>query len=164
MFYHPPRAAPQDNQRFFYSDATCQRTLVNAAWRSLDAIFTRSGVTGAHPHRFRHTLASEVLGKGGSLEKVAGIPGDSVATIRRYDAKGRNRTGASFSCCLPTTLRDCKIIAGHIWKRSYGGREKSAGSRNQIHTDRSSEPALVLTPSLAFRSRPTSESIAVTSA
>ena len=41
----------------------------------------------AHPHRFRHTLASELLGKGGGLGKVAGILGDSAATISRYYAK-----------------------------------------------------------------------------
>ena len=53
----------------------------------MDAVFKRSGVEGAHPHRFRHTLASELLGKGGSIEKVAGILGDNPATIRRYYAK-----------------------------------------------------------------------------
>jgi integrase len=83
----PPKAAAQDNLRFFYSDKTGLRSLVKAAWRTLDAVFKRSGVVGAHPHRFRHTLASELLGKGGSIEKVAGILGDSPAIIRRYYAK-----------------------------------------------------------------------------
>ena len=41
----------------------------------------------AHPHRFRHTLASEILGKGGTIEEVAGILADSPATIRRHYAK-----------------------------------------------------------------------------
>ena len=53
----------------------------------MDAVFERSGVTRAHCHRFRHTLASEHLGKGGTLEEVAAILGDSPATIRRYYAK-----------------------------------------------------------------------------
>jgi integrase len=53
----------------------------------MDAVFRRSGVAGAHPHRFRDTLASELLGKDGSIERVAGILGDSPATIRRYYAK-----------------------------------------------------------------------------
>jgi integrase len=51
------------------------------------AVFKQSGAVGAHPHRFRHTLASELLGKGGSIEKVAGILADSPVTIRRYYAK-----------------------------------------------------------------------------
>ena len=41
----------------------------------------------AHAHRFRHTLASELLAKGGSIEELAGILGDSSATISRYYAK-----------------------------------------------------------------------------
>jgi site-specific recombinase XerD len=82
-----PKAAAKGNQRYFASDATGLRSLVKGAWRTMDAVFKRSGVVGAHPHRFRHTLASELLAKDGSIEKVAGILGDSPATIRRYYAK-----------------------------------------------------------------------------
>ena len=82
-----PKAAAQDNKRFFSNDATGLRSLVKGAWRTMDAVFKRSGVAGAHPHRFRHTLASELVGQGGSIEKVAGILGDSPATINRYYAK-----------------------------------------------------------------------------
>jgi integrase len=52
----------------------------------MDAVFERSGVARAHCHRFRHTLASELLGKG-TVEEVAAILGDSPTTIRRYYAK-----------------------------------------------------------------------------
>jgi integrase len=77
----PPKAAARGNKRYFYSDTTCLRSLVKGAWRTMDAVFKLSGVEGAHPHRFRHTLASELLGKGGSLEKITGILGDNP----RYD-------------------------------------------------------------------------------
>lgn len=82
-----PKAAASNNKRYFSSDTTGLRSLVKGAWRTMDAVFKRSGVERAHPHRFRHTLASELLGKGGSIEEVAGILGDSSATIRRYYAK-----------------------------------------------------------------------------
>jgi integrase len=82
-----PKAATMDNRRFFYSDTTGLRSLVKGAWRTMDAVFKRSGVVGAHPHRFRHTLASDLLGKGGDIDKVASILGDTAATIRRYYAK-----------------------------------------------------------------------------
>jgi len=82
-----PKAAARDNKRYFSSDTTGLRSLVKGAWRTMDAVFKRSGVVGAHPHRFRHTLASELLGKGGTIEEVAGVLGDSSATIRRYYAK-----------------------------------------------------------------------------
>jgi site-specific recombinase XerD len=83
----PPKAAARDNKRYFASDAAGLRSLVKGAWRTMNAVFKKSGVAGAHPDRFRHTLASELLGKGGSIEEVAGILGDSPATISRYYAK-----------------------------------------------------------------------------
>ena len=82
-----PKATAAGNKRYFYSDTTGLRSLVKGAWRTMDAVFKLSGVKGAHPHRFHHTLASELLGKGGSIEKVAGILGDNPATISRYYAK-----------------------------------------------------------------------------
>lgn len=82
-----PKGAAKDNQRFFASETTGLRSLVKGAWRTMDAVFKRSGVVGADPHRFRHTLASELLGKDESIEGVAGILGDSAAAVRRYYAK-----------------------------------------------------------------------------
>ncbi len=82
-----PQAAALGNRRFFSKDSARLRSLVKGAWRTLRAVFKRSGVERAHPHRFRHTLASELLGKGGTYEEVAAILGDSPATIRRFYAK-----------------------------------------------------------------------------
>jgi hypothetical protein len=42
-----PKSAARDNQPFFFSDSTYLRTLVKAAWRTLEAVFTRSGVAKA---------------------------------------------------------------------------------------------------------------------
>lgn len=82
-----PIGAAQDNKRYFASDTAKVRSLVKGAWRTMSAVFKRSGVANGHPHRFRHTLASELLGKGGSIEEVASILGDNPATISRYYAK-----------------------------------------------------------------------------
>ncbi len=82
-----PKAAPQDNRRFFAKDTANLRSLVKGAWRTLAAVFKLSGVERAHPHRFRHTLASELLAKGGTLQEVAGILGHSPTTIARHYAK-----------------------------------------------------------------------------
>jgi len=62
-----PKAAAQGNRRFFSKDSGLLRSDVKGAWRTLAAVFERSGVERAHPHRFRHTLASELLGKGGMI-------------------------------------------------------------------------------------------------
>jgi site-specific recombinase XerD len=82
-----PKAAPRDSHEFFGGGKASQRSLVKGAWRTLAAVFKRARVEKAHPHRFRHTLASEILGKGGTIEEVAGILADSPATIRRHYAK-----------------------------------------------------------------------------
>lgn len=82
-----PKGAAEDNRRFFAKDTATLRSLVKGAWRTLAAVFKLSGVAGAHPHRFRHTLASELLAKGGTIQEVAAILGDSPITISRYYAK-----------------------------------------------------------------------------
>jgi len=81
------RGAAQDSRLFFSSGNASLRSLVKGAARTMTAVFKRSRVERAHCHRFRHTLASELLGNGGTLEVVAAILGDSPATIRRYYAK-----------------------------------------------------------------------------
>jgi len=82
-----PKSAPIENRRYFAKDTAILRSLVKGAWRTMDAVFKQAGVKEAHPHRFRHTLASELLGKGGTLGEVAAILGDSPVTISRYYAK-----------------------------------------------------------------------------
>ena len=82
-----PKGAAADNRRFFSKDTANLRSLVKGAWRTMAAVFKQAGVKAAHPHRFRHTLASELLGKGGTLGEVAAILGDSAVTISRYYAK-----------------------------------------------------------------------------
>lgn len=82
-----PKEAAQDSKLYFASGNASVRSLVKGAQRTLGAVFRRAKVVRAHPHRFRHSLASEILGKGGTVEEVAGILADSSATIRRHYAK-----------------------------------------------------------------------------
>ena len=55
--------------------------------RCLRAVFKKSGVEGAHAHRFRHTLATELLGRGASFEEVADILGNSAEIVRKHYGK-----------------------------------------------------------------------------
>jgi len=82
-----PKAAPRDSKYFFAGGKSSVRSLVKGAQRTLAAVFRVAKVERAHPHRFRHTLASEILGKGRTFEEVAGILADSPATVRRHYAK-----------------------------------------------------------------------------
>lgn len=59
-----PKGASGGNRRFFSKNAANLGSLVKGAWRTTSAVFKQAGVRAAHPHRFRHTPASELLGKG----------------------------------------------------------------------------------------------------
>lgn len=82
-----PKAAPQDCRLYFASGNATLRSLVKGAERTLAVVFGLAKVPGAHCHRFRHTLASEILGRGWTAEDAANILADSPATIRRHYAK-----------------------------------------------------------------------------
>ena len=48
------------------------------------ALGKRAGVAGAHPHRFRDTLAVDMLSRGASPYDVAKMLGDTIDTIERH--------------------------------------------------------------------------------
>jgi integrase len=82
-----PKAGPANCQWYFASGRSSVRSLVKGAQRTMSAVFKLAGVPGAHCHRFRHTLATETLGKGATMGEVADILADSEATVRRHYAK-----------------------------------------------------------------------------
>jgi hypothetical protein len=51
------------------------------------AVFKKSGVEGAHAHRFRYSIATEILMSGGTIEDAANVLRDSPAVVRKHYAK-----------------------------------------------------------------------------
>ena len=82
-----PRGAAPDCRYFFWNGITSERAIKGIAERALAAVFKKSGVAKAHAHRFRHTLATELLGAGASFEEVADILGNSPEIVRKHYAK-----------------------------------------------------------------------------
>ena len=82
-----PKGAGADCRYFFWTGAGSREGHIKTVDRTLQAVFQESGVPNAHAHRFRHTLTTEILVKGGTIEDAANILGDSPATIRKYYAK-----------------------------------------------------------------------------
>ena len=72
---------------FFWSGNGAGDSMVRAAERTLTAVFAASGVAHAHAHRFRHTLATELLEQGWTYEDVAEVLGNSAAIVRKHYAK-----------------------------------------------------------------------------
>lgn len=48
------------------------------------ALGKRAGVAGAHPHRFRDTLAVDMLCRGASPYDVAKLLGDTIETVEKH--------------------------------------------------------------------------------
>lgn len=72
---------------FFWNGGGSDRTMKGIAQRVLRSVFRKSGVAKAHAHRFRHTLATELLVKGASFEEVADVLGNTPDIVRKYYGK-----------------------------------------------------------------------------
>jgi site-specific recombinase XerD len=85
----PPRGTQPDCPYFFWAGPSSSTAVnfVKTVERSLQAVFRRSGVQNAVPHRFRHTLVTELMAKGATVEDVANILGDDPDTVRKYYLK-----------------------------------------------------------------------------
>jgi integrase len=81
-----PRGCTQSTY-FFWSGNGAADSMVRAAERTLSTVFTRAEVKDAHAHRFRHTLATELLEQGHTYEDVADVLGNSAAIVRKHYAK-----------------------------------------------------------------------------
>jgi site-specific recombinase XerD len=95
-----PRGAREDCPYFFWSGNGTVRSLIRTVTETMTAVYKASGVLGASSHRFRHTLATEVLEMGGTLGEAADILGDSEAIVRKHYAKWSNARQARISDLL----------------------------------------------------------------
>jgi integrase len=83
----PPPLSNAESKYFFWNGTGKPKTHKAHVDRCLGAVFKASGVQKAHAHRFRHTLATELLGRGATFEDVADILGNSAAIVRRHYGK-----------------------------------------------------------------------------
>jgi site-specific recombinase XerD len=82
-----PRGVNGESKHFFWNGISSERSMKSIVERSLRAVFSKSGVPHAHAHRFRHTLATELLGRGATFEEIADILGNSPDIVRKHYAK-----------------------------------------------------------------------------
>jgi integrase len=82
-----PRNAAENCPYYFWNGQSSRRAVVGIAERTLAAVFKKSGVKGAHAHRYRHTLATRLLEQGATFEEVADILGNSPGVVRRHYGK-----------------------------------------------------------------------------
>jgi site-specific recombinase XerD len=82
-----PRGAGENPRCYFWNEISTRDVAVGTAKRTLQAAFRLSGVKGARPHRFRHTLATDLLARGYTETDVADVLGISPAVVRQHYAK-----------------------------------------------------------------------------
>lgn len=76
-----------DHGYFFWNGQAPRESMGRRAWRSLRPVFKLSGVKAAKAHRFRHTLATEILVNGGTEQDCADVLGISPLVVRKHYAK-----------------------------------------------------------------------------
>jgi integrase len=78
----------------FVGPSSMDVDVVAEVWRrKLARVFTKAGIVGGHPHRFRHTFAVEYLKGGGKIENLSILMGHSSVRIteRHYASWVRDR-------------------------------------------------------------------------
>jgi integrase len=70
--------------RFFWSGTGKIKTTITEWQVRLKKLFAIAGIPDGHGHRFRHTLAKELLEKGIPLEMVAAILGNTVKICEKH--------------------------------------------------------------------------------
>lgn len=83
----PPPVSNVASRYFFWNGIGKPKTQKAVVDKCLRAVFKKSGVQGGHAHRFRHTLATELLGRGASFEEVADILGNTPEIVRKHYGK-----------------------------------------------------------------------------
>jgi len=75
---------PQTSDRVLLNPATGTAMTRPRLYTRMLALGKRAGVAGAHPHRFRDTLAVDMLTRGASPYDVAKMLGDTIDTVERH--------------------------------------------------------------------------------
>ena len=72
---------------FFWNGVMGREAVIRNVRRTLGAVFRKAGIRQARTHRFRHTLATDILTQGGSIQDVADVLGISPGIAQRHYAK-----------------------------------------------------------------------------
>jgi integrase len=75
---------PQASDRVLLNPSTGKPLTRPRLYHRMLALGKRAGVLNAHPHRFRDTLAVDMLLRGGNPYDVAKILGDTIDTVERH--------------------------------------------------------------------------------
>ena len=75
---------PRGGYFFVRGDSTSMHTCADLWRRRIKILCKEAKILPDHPHRFRHSLAADLLSKGASVEDVAAILGNSPAIVIKH--------------------------------------------------------------------------------
>jgi integrase len=78
------RLKPEPSTQVLLNPATGTQMTRPRLYQKMLALGKRAGVAGAHPHRFRDTLAVDMLSRGASPYDVAKMLGDTIDTVEKH--------------------------------------------------------------------------------
>jgi integrase len=116
-----PRNAAVDCPYYFWNGVTSRRAVVGIAERTLAAVFKKSRVSKAHAHRYRHTLATWLLGQGATEREVADILGNTEAVVRKHYGKWSPRRQANIDRLMISHFEAASATSHKKVTRKYGG-------------------------------------------
>lgn len=86
-----------DNSNILFMSQRKDRYTTDGIERMLKTLGNRAGVDNVYPHRFRHTLASNLADKGMAIQEIQQILGHSnVNTTMRYVYSNKTRVQSSY--------------------------------------------------------------------
>ena len=105
-----PRGAGKGCPYLFWNGNSEPKSQISRVSETLAAVFRKSGVADCHAHRFRHTLATDLVGIGATFEEVADVLGNSPEIVRKHYAKWSKQRQERLDNLVQTVHEDA-------WKR-----------------------------------------------
>jgi integrase/recombinase XerD len=107
------QAIPPKGGYFFLRGESIHPHTASDLWRKrIKAICKELGIAPAHPHRFRHSLAADLLSRGVSVENVAAVLGNSPAIVSKHYSQWISSRQDALDAALESTWKPAlRIVA-----------------------------------------------------
>jgi site-specific recombinase XerD len=129
-----PRGTTGESKYFFWSGNGTTASAIRDVTRTMGAVFRKSGVPGAHAHKFRHTLATELLANGATAEDVAAILGNSAAIVRKHYEQWNVQRQERLESLMQAVFGSHFGHTRNSPHASYSESEEKSGGRHGIRT------------------------------
>jgi site-specific recombinase XerD len=105
------KALPTTAGHFFlWGDSTHVHSVSNLWRRRIKAICKDLKIMPDHPHRFRHSLAADLLSRGVSVENVAAILGNSPAVVVKHYSQWIKGRQDALDAAIASTWESPKLV------------------------------------------------------